>query len=52
MAASHEDLVQVLVAWGHDKGTVSASLKGPNLAKGDFLAKSGRSRATIGRASA
>ena len=25
---------------------------GPNLAKGDFLAKSGRSRATIGRASA
>jgi hypothetical protein len=27
-------------------------LIGPNLAKGDFLAKSGGSRATIGRASA
>ena len=28
MAASHEDLVQALVARGHDKGNVSASLKG------------------------
>jgi DNA-binding MarR family transcriptional regulator len=28
MAASHEDLVQALVARGHDKGNVSASLTG------------------------
>jgi DNA-binding MarR family transcriptional regulator len=28
MAASHEDLVRVLVARGHDKGNVSASLTG------------------------
>jgi DNA-binding MarR family transcriptional regulator len=28
MAASHEDLVRVLVARGHDKGHVSASLTG------------------------
>ena len=32
--------------------SLSTQLEGPNLAKGDFLAKSGRSRATIGRASA
>jgi DNA-binding MarR family transcriptional regulator len=28
MAASHEDLVQALVARGHDKGNLSTSLKG------------------------
>ena len=28
MSASHQDLVQALVARGHDKGNVSASLKG------------------------
>ena len=28
MSASHEDLVQALVARGHDKGNVSASLTG------------------------
>jgi DNA-binding MarR family transcriptional regulator len=28
MAASHEDLVQALVARGHDRGNVSASLTG------------------------
>ena len=28
MAASHEDLVRALVARGHDKGNVSASLTG------------------------
>jgi DNA-binding MarR family transcriptional regulator len=28
MATSHADLVQALVARGHDKGNVSASLKG------------------------
>jgi len=28
MAASHQDLVQALVARGHDKGNLSTSLKG------------------------
>jgi DNA-binding MarR family transcriptional regulator len=28
MAASHQDLVRALVAWGVDKGNVSTSLKG------------------------
>jgi DNA-binding MarR family transcriptional regulator len=28
MAAAHQDLVQALVAQGHDKGNVSTSLKG------------------------
>jgi DNA-binding MarR family transcriptional regulator len=28
MAASHEELVQALVARGHDKGNISTSLKG------------------------